>query len=99
RTRELAIRGALGARPAELARGTLWTSAVRALLGIGLGALAFALGQAALAARLDQLLLGTRLGWSGIGLFASGLLGVALASALAPSLRAARQEPSRLLRS
>jgi putative ABC transport system permease protein len=95
RTQELAVRVALGARPAEVVR----TVMVRGLgaVGVGLGAgvlLAFALGKA-----MSALLYDVNAHDPLIYLAAPAMLGlVAVASALIPALRASRVDPIVALR-
>ncbi len=95
RRHELAVRLALGARPADLSRLVVGSALRLSIPGLALGALL-----AALAARLARVML---LGVSPLDPIALGgvallLTVVAVAATLAPALRAARLDPLAMLR-
>ncbi len=95
RSRELGVRMALGARPADVLRLVLLQGARLALIGVALGSLA-----AALAGRvLGSLLYGvSALDPAAHVVAAAVLLAVATAANLVPALSAARIDPIRTLR-
>jgi putative ABC transport system permease protein len=95
RTHELAVRVALGARPAEVVRTVMAHGLGAVAVGLGAGVLlAFALGRA-----ISALLYGVSPHDPMIYLAAPALLGVvAVASALMPALRASRIDPIVALR-
>ncbi len=95
RTHELAVRVALGARPAEVIRAVMTRGLGAVAVGLGAGVLlAFALGRA-----ISALLYGVSAHDPAIYLAAPALLGlVAVASALLPALRASRIDPIVALR-
>jgi len=95
RTQELAVRVALGARPAEVIRAVMTRGLGAVAVGLGAGVLlAFALGRA-----ISALLYGVSAHDPAIYLAAPALLGlVAVASALLPALRASRIDPIVALR-
>ncbi len=96
RERESAVRIALGARPAEIARLVLRESASSALLGIALGTI----GAAAFARLLGTLLFGVDAFDRVAFLGAPAVLGlVALAASYLPARRATRIDPIAALRS
>jgi predicted permease len=95
RTREIAIRLALGARRADVLGGVLSRSARLATAGLGLGLL----GSFGLARLLSGLLYEVRPGDPGVLAGMTLLLGsVAIGASLLPALRATRVDPAEALR-
>jgi putative ABC transport system permease protein len=95
RRRELAIRLALGARPAALGRLVLHQSGVLVVLGLGIGLLLLRLSQGALSSVLFEVSPGD----PGSLLLAGALLvAAAVGACVPPALRAARVDPAEGLR-
>ena len=95
RRRELAIRLALGAKPAGLARLVTGQGLVLSIAGVAIGLVA----AQALGGVLDDVLFQTRTSDPGAAFTAGALLvTAALAACAAPAIRAARVEPSEGLR-
>ncbi|MGD8330188.1 MAG: ABC transporter permease [Acidobacteriota bacterium] len=96
RRREIGIRIALGARPAQVLRGVVRGSLALAGLGVALG-----LSGAALTMRLMAgLLYGVpALDPATFGLVGGLLLGISLLASVAPAVRASRVDPSLTMRS
>jgi predicted permease len=95
RTREMAVRVALGARPGQVMRLVVRRSLVMALTGVALGAL----GAAGLSRVLSSQLFGVEATDPWVFATAAGLLLAAgVLAALLPARRATRVDPMRLLR-
>jgi predicted permease len=94
RTRECAIRSALGARPAELAQLLVRDGAVAVLAGLGIGSL----GLVAVGLALRAVLLGSAFDASILVTVPLLLAAVALAAAIVPAWRAGSVEPAVALR-
>jgi len=95
RRRELALRSALGAAPAELGRWVIAHAAVPVVAGLAVG-VAAALGASGI---LEKLLFGIApRDPATFGAVVAGLLAVALAAALVPTRRALAIEPASALR-
>jgi putative ABC transport system permease protein len=95
RSRELALRSALGARPAQLVGLVLRQGLVIAGVGIGAGLLTAALLTRWIAAMLYGVTTGDPLTYAAVP---AVLLSVALLACLAPAIRAARVDPLRVLK-
>jgi predicted permease len=96
RSREIAVRLALGAEPARVWRGVLRDAVLLGLLGAGLGVLLAALLPHALG---SWMLTGIRPDWGAIALAAGAGLLAAVLGGLLPARRAAQVDPLALLRS
>ncbi len=95
RRREIGVRLALGATARQIARWVLGEGILLALSGIAVGALGGWAATRLVASQLHGVRPGDPLTWIGVVLF---VLAVAVVATLAPSLRAARTEPSQVLR-
>ncbi|MGH9485616.1 MAG: FtsX-like permease family protein, partial [Terriglobales bacterium] len=92
---EFGTRMALGARPAELARGIVRSALALAAIGAAAGTLA----AACLARYLGSVLVGIQTSdWRAYAIAPAVLLAVALLSSLIPARRAARSSPADLFR-
>ncbi|MBI2511908.1 MAG: ABC transporter permease [Opitutae bacterium] len=96
RSREIAVRLAIGAEPGRVWRGVLRDAALLGALGAGLG-----VGLAALLPRLlgSWMMTGLRVDWVAIALAAAAGLLAAVVGGLLPARRAAKVDPLALLRS
>ncbi len=95
RSREIAVRLAVGAEPGRVWRGVLRDAAVLGLVGAGLGVLLTALLPHVLG---SWMMTGLRMDWAAIALGAGAGLLAAVLGGLLPARRAARVDPLTLLR-
>lgn len=96
RTRELAVRAAVGASPAQILGGALRQSLVLGLGGAVIGLLVASLVTRFLAAMLFEV---THLDAASFVAAGAGLLAIVLLASVGPARRAARVDPALLLRS
>jgi putative ABC transport system permease protein len=95
RTREIGVRIALGARPADILRQTSAGAVKLTLVGIVFGVAGGALFARLLAVMLYRVTASDPVTFVGVSL---ALLGIALTAALIPSWKAARVDPTIALR-
>jgi putative ABC transport system permease protein len=96
RRRELAVRAAIGASPAQILRGTLRDSLGLGVRGVVIGLLAASLVTRVLAAMLFEV---THLDATSFAAAGAGLLAIVVLASAVPARRAGRVDPALLLRS